>query len=492
MEQPEPKPISMWRECALWLAAAFLVRVLFYLISPQVIDSADSILYLDAAQKIYETRLDELYPRIPMLYPACSAFAREFVSDIETAAIFVSLVSGTLLLIPILLLSNRLHGRSAARYSAMIVTLWPWLVDYSCRVAPEALYMTLWFAAIYAVLAISRGKAWVWPALAFCLICLYHARPEGIVTAIAVIVAGLIPEQDRKRTAIRLVPIVLLLIVSISANYWFVHRLAVNSGIAPRLSIDSIQYSLFDRGADSARTALRLAFNVIPTMIGIVLGPLALVGIFAKADRNRDYKYDAGVALVAAAQFIAAALSTFAEPRYVMATIVATSLWSARGAAVLAAKAAASVRWRALRFAPAALIVATMSIGMYPNIVPPLLGEMSYKPLEYKIAGKWMRDNLEPGLIMSRKPQVGYYANMATSGPAPDDTLEKIHQRLLESDFKYLVVDERYSTQMIPALKPLLDPANAPSWLRTLKADASPYKAAPIVIYEVVRDSSAP
>lgn len=482
----------MWRECALWLSAAFAVRMLFYFITPQVIDSADSILYLDAAQKIYEARLDELYPRIPMLYPACSAFAREFVSDIETAAIRVSLLSGTMLIIPVLLLSNRLHGRSAARYSALILTLWPWLVDYSCRVAPEALYVTFWFAAIYAVLTIARGKAWVWPALAFCLLCLYHARPEGILIAIAVIAAGLIPGQDRKRTAIRLIPVVLLLVISITANSWYVHRLAESSGIAPRLSIDSIQYSLFDRGADSAHTALRLAFNVIPTMIGIALGPIALVGIIAKTDRNRDYKYEAIVALVAVAQFVAAALSTFAEPRYVMATIIAISLWSARGAAILAAKAAASARWRALRFAPAALIVATMSIGMYPNIVPPLLGQMSYKPLEYKIAGKWMRDNLDAGLIMSRKPQVGYYANMPTSGPAPDDTLEKIHERLLESDFKYLVVDERYSTQMIPALKPLLDPANAPSWLRLLKADASPYKHARIVIYEVVRDASAP
>lgn len=482
----------MRRECALWLAAAFAVRMLFYFITPQVIDSADSILYLDAAQKIYEARLDELYPRIPMLYSACSAVAREFVSDIETAAICVSLISGTLLLVPVFLLSNRLHGRSAARYSALIVTLWPWLVDYSCRVAPEALYVTFWFAAIYAVLTITRGKAWVWPALAFCLLGLYHARPEGILIVFAIIAAGLIPGQDRKRTAIRMVPVVALLVISISVNYWYVQRLAENAGITPRISIDSIQYSLFDRGADSARAALRLAFSVIPTMIGIVLGPLALVGIFAKTDRIRDYKYEAVVALVAVTQFAAAALSTFAEPRYVMATIVAISLWSARGAAILSTKAAASAQWRALRFAPVALIVATMSIGMYPNIVPPLLGEMSYKPLEYKIAGKWMRDNLEPGLIMSRKPQVGYYANMPTSGPAQDDTLEKIHERLLVSDFKYLVVDERYSTQMIPALEPLLDPANAPSWLRLLKADASPYKDARIVIYEVVRDASAP
>ena len=117
---------------------------------------------------------------------------------------------------------------------------------------------------------------------------------------------------------------------------------------------------------------------------------------------------------------------------------------------------------------------------------------MSYKPLEYKIAGKWMQANLEPGLIMSRKPQVGHYANMPTSGPAPDDTLEKIHERLMQADFRYLVVDQRYSTQMIPALKPLLDPVNAPPWLRMLKADLSPYDDARIVIYEVVRDIPTP
>ncbi len=492
MEQPPAKTISFKRECALWLAAALAVRVLFFLVTPHVIDSADSILYLDATQKISDGHVNELYPRIPLLYSACSAIAHKLIADIETAAIAVSLVSGTLLLVPVFLLSDRLHGRSPARIAALTVTLWPWLVDYSCRVAPEALYVTLWFTAITAVLAMARGKAWTWPALALCVLCLHHARPEGIVIAIAVITAGLIPGHDRKRTAIRLIPVIALMIVSILVNYWYVQELTNNTGIAPRLSVNSIKYSFLDRGADSARTALRLAFDVVPTMIGIVLGPLALVGMFVKSERTRDCRYEAAVALVAFAQFIAAALSTFAEPRYVMATIVALSLWAARGAAILATKAAASARWRTLRFAPVVLIVATMSIGMYPNIVPPLVGQMSYKPLEYKVAGKWMQTNLEPGLIMSRKPQVGYYADMPTSGPAPDDTLEKIHERLIQADFRYLVVDQRYSTQMIPALKPLLDPANAPSWLRLLKNDLSPYADARIVIYEFVRDAPAP
>jgi hypothetical protein len=244
-------------------------------------------------------------------------------------------------------------------------------------------------------------------------------------------------------------------------------------------------------GGESLRAAGQLLLVTLPRMLGPVLAVFAMIGLLAKSTLPRDGKGNAVLGIAAATQFAAAALSTYAEPRYVMVTVIALALWSARGAWILTQRMEASARWRPLRHIPAASIAAMMLIGISVNIVPSLLGHQTYKPLEYKIAGQWMKMNLEPGLIFSRKPQVGYYANMPTSGPAPEDSLDEMKTRVTDAGMHYVVVDERYSTQMIPALRPLLDPASAPPWLRVLKADLSPYPDARIVIYEVVQNAAA-
>jgi hypothetical protein len=492
VEAPKQRDNPIGREAGLWVLAGCGVRLIFFFVTPQVIDSADSILYLEAAQKIADGRFTELYPRIPLLYPALAAIASFAAPDIETAAIVVSLVAGTLLVAPVFLLANGLHGREAARMSALMLVLWPWQVDYACRVAPEALYTLLWFVSVpLGIAAARKGGRPAW-ALPFLLFALYLSRPEGILIVGVIVFAGLIAGNDKKTGALRLLPSVTILILAIPLHLWLMHRLSVIAGVPPRLSASSMSFSFVARGGETLRTTIHLLAITLPVMLGPLLGLLALIGILAKTTFARDRRSEAALAIVAAAQFVAAALSTYAEPRYVMATLIAITLWSGRGAAVVARRAGASPRWSALRKAPAVLIVLMMIAGLVPNIVPPLLGRMSYKPLEYKIAGRWMNANLEPGLILSRKPQVGYYANMPTSGPAPEDTLEDIRWRIMDAGMRYAVVDERYSTQMVPALLPLLDPTNAPPWLRVLKADLSPYREARIVVYEVVKDALSP
>ena len=94
-----------------------------------------------------------------------------------------------------------------------------------------------------------------------------------------------------------------------------------------------------------------------------------------------------------------------------------------------------------------------------------------------------MREHLETGLIMTRKPQVGYYAGMPTAGPRLDASLQDILSLADAGDFRYLVIDERYSAAMVPSLAPLLDPPNAPPPLRLLNSNASPYPNARVLIY---------
>ena len=111
------------------------------------------------------------------------------------------------------------------------------------------------------------------------------------------------------------------------------------------------------------------------------------------------------------------------------------------------------------------------------------------QPREYKIVGQWMNENLEPGIILTRKPQVGFYAGMPTTGPAPGETPLSLLDRAKLSGARYLVVDERYTANEVPQLRALLDAAQAPPFLRPIRNDLSPYPAARVAIYEIVDPS---
>ena len=465
------------------MGAALAWRLLFLFLSPRAIDSADSIWYLENAQRFADGEFFQLSGRVPPLYPALTAIVALFIGDLEWAAIVVSLLASVLLIAPVFALTLATHGRPAARVAALTVCLWPWLVDYGCRVAPEALMSLLWFASAgMLVLAVRKGGLWC--ALApLPFFGMHLTRPEGTFLWLASPFLALpLFYSDFRRGVRRLVPYVIISATLLALYAVYMRYATGEASLSQRANAATIHDVFFARGLDAAKTALRLFGDVLPIMLGPFLLVFAGVGLFSARDpARRDLALEAVLLAFAAAQFILAALSTFAEPRYIMNTAVALSLWSAAGIAYVAQLPHA--RW--LRRVPVAALVALMLLGFAADVIPPLLGRMSYQPVEYKLAGRWMKENLEPGLILCRKPQVGFYAGMQTTGPDPGDTLDGILERAKQTGARYLVVDERYSTQMIPALKPLLDPSNAPRELRLLQSDLSPFPQARIVIYEI-------
>ena len=464
------------------MGAALVWRLLFLCLSPRAIDSADSIWYLENAQRFSQGEFFHLSGRVPPLYPALTAAAGLLTGDLEWAAIAVSLLASVLLLVPVFLLALSMHGRSAARVAALTVCLWPWLVDYGCRVAPEALMSLLWFASVW-MLALAVRKGGLWCILApLPFLGMHLTRPEGTFLWLASPFLALPLFYSEVRSGVRrLVPYVLISTILLALCVVYMRHATGVAALSQRANAAALYDVFFVRGLDTAKTALRLFGDVLPIMLGPFLLVFAGVGLFTPRDHARsDPGLEAALLSFGAAQFLLAALSTFAEPRYIMNTAIALSLWSAAGIAQVAHLP--RVRW--MRRVPVAALVALMLLGFAANVLPPLLGKMSYQPVEYKLAGRWMKDNLEPGLILCRKPQVAYYAGMPSTGPDPADSLDGILSRAREARARYLVVDERYSTQMIPSLKPLLDPTNAPPGLRLLQSGLSPFPQARIVIYE--------
>ena len=96
-------------------------RVLFWVMMPRAMDSADAIHYIDIAKQFCAGQFFHFDDNLPVLYSALSAFIGLFVSDLEFASSLVSLVASTLLVVPVYLISWHLHGAPSARIAALCV-----------------------------------------------------------------------------------------------------------------------------------------------------------------------------------------------------------------------------------------------------------------------------------------------------------------------------------------------------------------------------------
>src|SRR6202022_1452073 len=118
---------------------------------------------------------------LPPLYPVLIA-ATSFVSrDMEIGGRLISIVSGSLLVLPAFFISERLFGSRAAFLAATLIALHPVLVVLSASVYVEATYLTLLFAGLYfgiRVLDFDHPREAVFAGLLLGLA--YLARPEAL------------------------------------------------------------------------------------------------------------------------------------------------------------------------------------------------------------------------------------------------------------------------------------------------------------------------
>jgi hypothetical protein len=423
------------------------------------------------------------------LYSLLGAGVYQLIPDWEYAFWAVSLTASTLLVIPVYLISHTLHGRSAARVAVAMVCVWPWLVDYAGRITPDALAVTLWFSSIWLIYTGVEKGGKALPLAPFALFALHLTRPEGTFLMLAAPLGALIVAYGRGRPQYIRAGIITGLILILLGSYALSMRLAIGAfTVSYRAPVPEEVTLYFSYGGiEFVRTFVRLLSTELPVMLGPFLMVFLGVGLFSPREKSSRARLSCVLALFCAIQWTLTLANFSPAPRYIMSIIVALSLWSARGMVVVAGQALKGRHGRFLQYAPVAIVLTTMVFGLALNIVPRFFDRMPALPHEYKLAGQWMKnEKLEPGIILSRKPQVGFYADMPTTGPALEDSVSDAIARAVEIGARYLVLDERYSAQMVPGLAVLLDPANAPPELKLLHGDLSPYTGAKIVIYEVV------
>ena len=479
------------RDLSVLLAAAFAYRLLFLLILRPVVDTADAIHYLAMASDFSHGKFLDFDTNLPILYPLLGAAVTPLVSDIEWACRLVSLAASTLLVAPLYALARDLHGRTTAFLAALLVAVWPWLADYGCRIGPEALAVTLWFLGVWLLACAVQhgGSAMVFAPIAF--FALYLTRPEGAVLMLAapflaLILIARVPETKPRR----LVPYVAVLGVLLVLYVLFMKLTTDHVAIVYRAPGSGDFWDYLMRGrVPFVKTWLAIVGDALPVMLGPLFLIFAGVGFFQRDTRARDVRIEVFLLGFCAIQIAVTLLNFSPAPRYLMPVVIAISIWSARGLVLVTQQVASFPHGRMLRMLPTGIALLFMLQGTVVTLGAEFTGRVPRQPREYKIAGQWMKDHLAPGIILTRKPQVGFYAGMPTAGPAATDTPDTLIARAKNSGARYLVIDERYTAKDAPALAELLDPTRAPEFLHLLRADLSPYPGARIAIYEMVDPS---
>lgn len=491
MTPDNPNGTKVWRDCALLVALALSLRTAYLLVTPRILDSADAIHYIEAARHFATGDFVGFNAKIPILYPMLGALAHFLNSDYEWALAFVSLAASTLLILPVYALSRDLHGARAARTACILISVWPWLIDYASRPGPDALGCTLWFSSVWLFSrALRRGGLWIAAALVS-FIALHLTRAEGTVLIAAAFVGAFILILDPRSGSLRrFIPFAVGCVVCLAAYAAYMHFVTGSATVNYRIQFILHDFS-FPRFASAA---LRSFSDVLPVMIGPVPLLFAGVGLFHRRRDDmfpRDLRLEFFVLFFAAAQWFISLFVLSTEPRYLMSVVVTFGLWAARGISLVSDDWAKHAWGRFVRWLPIAGTVFLMLIGSVASIGVHFLDRQPTQPVEYKTVGLWMRDNLPPGLIFTRKPQVGYYADMPTTGPNKRDTLAQAIERAKSVHARYVVVDERYSVKIVPGIAPLLDPALAPKDLIHLKT-FDPYPASRVQVYAVAEQPTAP
>ena len=115
-------------------------------------------------------------PLYSLLIAGFSLFAR----NAEVAAHMVSLVFGTLLILPIFAITFRVYGLRAANLSAILVALHPLLIARSGSIYTEAVYPTLLMAALYwGIRSLELHSAWHYFLCGAFFGFAYLTRPEA-------------------------------------------------------------------------------------------------------------------------------------------------------------------------------------------------------------------------------------------------------------------------------------------------------------------------
>lgn len=173
-----------WRALLCWTLLAFILRLALVRLFEGVI-TPDGTQYVALGRSLMAGNFREgLSTYWSPLYPLLVGLSTRFFSDAEFAGRFVSVVAGSLLVIPAHRLTRVWYGARAAFLVACLVALHPLLIYYSSALLTESTYTLLFTSGILAgwsALSGGRARSYLLAGVAFGACYLLKPEAAGFV-----------------------------------------------------------------------------------------------------------------------------------------------------------------------------------------------------------------------------------------------------------------------------------------------------------------------
>lgn len=169
----------------IYLIISFLLRL--YLLIFQNNIGSDGVWYVTLGKNLirgkgYINQLGEIDLQYPPFYPIIIGLTSIFIKDIELAARLISLIFGTLLILPIFFLGKNFYEKKTGYVATILIIFYPVLCQYSVFVLTESIYTFLFILSIllgWYCIVTEKIRYHILVGLLFGICTL--TRPEGVI-----------------------------------------------------------------------------------------------------------------------------------------------------------------------------------------------------------------------------------------------------------------------------------------------------------------------
>ncbi len=457
-----------WHIVLMVLFIAFVLRMPL-LLYPEVVHN-DSTEYVRHAREILNGSWTGGIAS--PVFPAFISFAALFTKNFELAGIWVSVIFGALLVLPVFCLGRAIFNEKIGILSALLAAVHPFLYVHSGSILTESTYYFLLTTSVYVGWeAFRKGRIRniflfsLFSALA------YLVRPEGIgLVFIFTFWVLLIQPPVPKRSFTKRVGMVFLAVfcfLALTSPYLIQLKKETGTwGISKKASLTIKAFSEEERGVPVrlGRGELKITLdsfikNPLPFLgrVGVgfleslyrfqqayhpllfILAAFGWVGVL-KRRRSTDLKGNLYI-FTHHIFFFGLVFPFFWVLRRYVSQMVAMSLpWAAFGCLEMRGWVGNWLRREHLTKRISLIAFLILLSGMF------IQGSVKHfspsQRLIRKEAGLWMKANLPSGgKIMSRLPQEAFYAELEWSG-IPKGSYEEILKTARSKGVQYLVIDE--------------------------------------------------
>ncbi len=532
--------------------APFLLGVLLFslacrlvLIQFKDVVGTDEVIYLLLGKNVWHglgfRLLDHPITQCPPLLPIVAGFFSLFTDNLEFGTNFTYVVFGGATVIPYFYLARRIYGLRVARRAAFFLAFFPGLLlSFFWGSMTEPLYVFLLVTALLFFLrGLEENRALDFSLAGGLLALVYLTRSEGFLFAVVLFGFALLYFARKRslfeRRTLRNLLLMFVACLLVSAPYpLFIKKssgelslsgktklillvgnmdLKTRENLAGRLNEEGTEFfdyaelvkdkTVLGMIRENPKVLVGGSFlqfrNFFVTLMSWKVFPaflfaFVLLGLFRDPwDRPR---LEREIFLLTACLPFLVFLTFRIWPRYLLPMTPVLLLWATRGVTSMEdwirqssenlRKNRPPRRWVSL--VPAVLFSLPLLVIL---VAKPVKSRMLVQyPVEYREAGKWMKENLPAdAMILARKPEVAYYA-CRLMHPVPNETLPEIVRYARLHGIGYLVVDE-YFIATRPQLAFLLEQADFPEDLRLLHEERAP-NGRKLRIFEIRREAPDP